>query len=434
MRACLEGRGGEVSARNRAAELGRRPIWTLDDAGRTSFLRMLAGFDSDPRRGRPLLRGGAGGGGPGASGPPPRRALRRALEPPRLRLLTQFTAIPDGMQVPGRSARLLLTVAQGDPLLRGARGRSARAARQLVRCRLSRAAADRLGQPRRAAGKAGRLRGGARDPLLARPEEPARFRPPLLRLLPSAHAGRAADLRRGGAGAGPRRQRAAAAGSRRRRCSTRERADTAIFYSISNCQRGPRRHQLRQFPHQARGRAAGDRISATSSTFATLSPIPGFRRMAGDEAPGRRAGSLVGGGGPSLSTAAPAELPAPDARRAGAAHDSRPARLVPRPGHAAGGRAGADAALRPLPADRGSRRSDPRDSILSRISICSTAPASSASTCWATPPSGACARAPRSWSTISTTRRGSRTTTRIMPARGSAMPPPLVRRMARGWG
>jgi malonyl-CoA decarboxylase len=37
-----------------------------------------------------------------ASGPAERAAaktrLRRALEPPRLRLLTQFTAIPDGMK------------------------------------------------------------------------------------------------------------------------------------------------------------------------------------------------------------------------------------------------------------------------------------------------------------------------------------------------
>ena len=44
------------------------------------------------------------------------------------------------------------------------------------------------------------LRGGARDPRLDRSQEPARRRPPLLRVLAPAHAGRAADLRRGRAG------------------------------------------------------------------------------------------------------------------------------------------------------------------------------------------------------------------------------------------
>ena len=138
-------------------------------------------------------------------------ALRRALEPPRLRLLTQFTTIPDGRQVPGRPARLPAEGATRRQAAGGAGGRSARPARGLVRHRLPRIAAHRLEQPGGAAGEAGRLRGGARDPLLARPEEPAGLRPPLLRLLPSAHARRAADLRRGGAGEGAGRQRAGAA-------------------------------------------------------------------------------------------------------------------------------------------------------------------------------------------------------------------------------
>src|SRR5690242_11442945 len=47
MRACLEGRGGEVSARNRAAKLAQTYL-TLDAEGRLDFLRCLAGFDSDP--------------------------------------------------------------------------------------------------------------------------------------------------------------------------------------------------------------------------------------------------------------------------------------------------------------------------------------------------------------------------------------------------
>ena len=43
--------------------------------------------------------------------------LRRALEPPRLRLLTQFTTIPDGPEIPGRSARALLRSRRDDKLL-----------------------------------------------------------------------------------------------------------------------------------------------------------------------------------------------------------------------------------------------------------------------------------------------------------------------------
>src|SRR3982750_778891 len=47
MRACLNARGGEISARNRAAKLAQTYLG-LDDAGRRAFLRDLASFDSDP--------------------------------------------------------------------------------------------------------------------------------------------------------------------------------------------------------------------------------------------------------------------------------------------------------------------------------------------------------------------------------------------------
>ncbi len=47
MRACLEARGGEVSARSRAAALGRAYL-SLNADGRTRFLRILAtDFDTD---------------------------------------------------------------------------------------------------------------------------------------------------------------------------------------------------------------------------------------------------------------------------------------------------------------------------------------------------------------------------------------------------
>ena len=49
MKACLDGRGGEVSARNRAAKLAR-DYEAADDNGRVAFLRTLATFDSDPAK------------------------------------------------------------------------------------------------------------------------------------------------------------------------------------------------------------------------------------------------------------------------------------------------------------------------------------------------------------------------------------------------
>jgi len=94
MRACLAGKGGEVSARNRAAKLAEA-YQGLDEAGRIDFLRELAGFDADPEAvakayadvqaaADAMVRTSA------------TAALRRALEPPRVRLLTQFSSIPDG--------------------------------------------------------------------------------------------------------------------------------------------------------------------------------------------------------------------------------------------------------------------------------------------------------------------------------------------------
>ena len=96
MRACLASRGGEVSARNRAAKLARSYL-LLDDAGRIDFLRSLAGFDSDPAavaNAYENLQSAADDQARSRA----QMDLRRALEPPRLRLLTQFTTIPDGIK------------------------------------------------------------------------------------------------------------------------------------------------------------------------------------------------------------------------------------------------------------------------------------------------------------------------------------------------
>jgi len=115
MRACLDGRGGEFSARNRAAKLARAYLG-LDAAGRQGFLCDLASFDSDPdavARAYDAVQSAVD---------PAERAtakvkLRRALEPPRVRLLTQFTTIPDGMKFLVDLRAFLLTLTCSDAYL-----------------------------------------------------------------------------------------------------------------------------------------------------------------------------------------------------------------------------------------------------------------------------------------------------------------------------
>ena len=94
MQACLAGRGGEVSARNRAARLAQTYL-SQDEAGRALFLRTLAGFDSDPDAVAAAYTK-VQAANDIAERATAKAALRLALEPPRLKLLTQFTSIPDG--------------------------------------------------------------------------------------------------------------------------------------------------------------------------------------------------------------------------------------------------------------------------------------------------------------------------------------------------
>lgn len=96
MRACLEARGGEVSARARAAALGHTYLG-LDELGRGRFLRLLAeDFDADRSTidaAADALRSAPPHGRPRAE-----LALREALEPPRVKLLTQFNALQQGVK------------------------------------------------------------------------------------------------------------------------------------------------------------------------------------------------------------------------------------------------------------------------------------------------------------------------------------------------
>jgi len=115
MQACLAGRGGEISARNRAAKLAETYLG-LDEAGRREFLKTLAGFDSDPEALAQAYEALAAATDP-AQQVALRARLRRVLEPPRARLLTQFTSIPDGMKFLVDLRATLLEAGKSDPHL-----------------------------------------------------------------------------------------------------------------------------------------------------------------------------------------------------------------------------------------------------------------------------------------------------------------------------
>jgi len=117
MRECLEARGGEVSARARAAELGRRYL-NLNDSGRRTFFHILAhDFASDRERIERAIASVQA-----AEDDSHRLSaeaqLRRALVPPRVKLLTQFNALPEGVKFLVDLRAEVLSVAAEDPYLR----------------------------------------------------------------------------------------------------------------------------------------------------------------------------------------------------------------------------------------------------------------------------------------------------------------------------
>lgn len=115
MRACLEGRGGEVSARNRAAKLAETYL-SLDADGQRVFLRTLAMFDADEASILKAMARLSEAVEP-AEKAAAKSALRRVLEPPRQRLISQLTTIPDGMKFLVELRNTLLGHTRADPLL-----------------------------------------------------------------------------------------------------------------------------------------------------------------------------------------------------------------------------------------------------------------------------------------------------------------------------
>jgi len=119
MKACLQVRGGEVSARARAAALGKAYL-ELDASGRERFLTLLA-TDFDVADAEVDAAMETLGGTEGPVGPVERRAaqrqLRRALEPPRVKLLMQFNSLPEGIKFLVNMRAELLTLKGKDPAL-----------------------------------------------------------------------------------------------------------------------------------------------------------------------------------------------------------------------------------------------------------------------------------------------------------------------------
>lgn len=118
MAECLEARGGEVSARMRAAELGKSYL-ELDSDGRADFLSTLAReYALDPDLVAKAIADYQFEADPDAKLEAEER-LRRVVVPPRVKLLKQFNALPEGVKFLVDLRADLLRLSNGDPYLRG---------------------------------------------------------------------------------------------------------------------------------------------------------------------------------------------------------------------------------------------------------------------------------------------------------------------------
>jgi len=97
MQACLDDRGGEVSARTRAAALGHAYLG-LNEEGRKRFLQVMATeFDTDHEAVDAAVKELQSATDPVAR-QNAEQSLKKSLEAARVRLLTQFNALPEGVK------------------------------------------------------------------------------------------------------------------------------------------------------------------------------------------------------------------------------------------------------------------------------------------------------------------------------------------------
>jgi malonyl-CoA decarboxylase len=274
MLSCLDARGGEVTARARAADLGRTYL-LLDASGRERFLRLLASeFDVDHgeverccgellRAEDPIARAAA------------ERQLRDALEPPRIKLLRQFNALPEGVKFLVDRRAELMRLGRHDALLRGLEDDLRRLLAnwfdigflELQRIGWESPAAlleklmayEAVHEIRSWGDLKNRLEADRRCFAFFHPRMPDE---PLIFVEVALVAGMASNI-------GPLLDEAAPVGDP-------QDADTAIFYSISNCQQGLAGISFGDFMIKR----VVDALAADLprlKVFATLSPVPGFR-------------------------------------------------------------------------------------------------------------------------------------------------------------
>nr|WP_282572295.1 malonyl-CoA decarboxylase [Roseomonas acroporae] len=308
MRACLDGRGGEVSARNRAARLAEAYL-TLDEAGRTDFLLTLAGFDSDTAAVAQAMAAVAEAPDPAARATAKAR-LRRVLEPPRIRLLTQLTTIPNGVKFLVDLRADLLSRQKGEPLLQAldADLRALLASwfdvgfLDLRRIDWNSPAAllERLAgyeavhRIRTWRDLKNRLDSDRRCYAFFHPRMPDE---PLIFVEAALVRGLAGSVQK-------------LLDEKAPVLDPRE-ADTAIFYSISNCQRGLDGISFGNFLIKRVVALLGEEFRNLKQ-FATLSPVPGFARWLRGALEGGDAGLLSEEEAASLRTAAPTDAAAPE--------------------------------------------------------------------------------------------------------------------------
>ena len=114
---CAEGRGGEISTRQRAARLAEAYL-RLDDSGRQAILRMIAlEFGPDPARIEAAHRAYQAAVDTPAQWDAEAQ-LRAAMRSSRLRILTQFNAIPQGVKFLVDLRADLLRFVADDPQLK----------------------------------------------------------------------------------------------------------------------------------------------------------------------------------------------------------------------------------------------------------------------------------------------------------------------------
>jgi malonyl-CoA decarboxylase len=322
LRACLEAKGGEVSARSRAAHLAEFYL-EADAEGRRAFLAALAGFDAEEAKVAEAVAALA-------AAPPEQRAaararLRRALEPPRIRLLTQFTSIPNGMKFLVDLRADLLRIAAEDAAL-AALESDFRALLanffdvgflELRRIDWNSPAAlleklvgyEAVHRIRTWRDLKNRLDSDRRCYAFFHPRMPDE---PLIFVEVALTEGMAGSVQ--------------ALLDEKAPVLDPRGADTAVFYSINNCQRGLDGISFGNFLIK---RVVGE-LSAefrNIKTFATLSPIPGFRRWLEADAEGllteeeeKALAAALPGEGPAL----PRLLARREALRAEAAKAAEP--------------------------------------------------------------------------------------------------------------